>query len=52
MTLFTECLATEILETHKHLVGISKEKENNLYKNGGKIVIFEIFRDEYVKTES
>ena len=26
-TLFIECLATEIAETYKHLVGISKEQE-------------------------
>ena len=26
-TLFIECLATEIVETYKHLVGISEEEE-------------------------
>ena len=26
-TLFIECLATEIAETYKHLVGISKEQK-------------------------
>ena len=26
-TLFIECLATEIVETYKHLVGINKEQE-------------------------
>ena len=26
-TLFIECLATEIVETYKHLVGISEEQE-------------------------
>ena len=26
-TLFTECLATETVETYKHLVGISEEQE-------------------------
>ena len=27
MTLFVECLATEILDTYKHLAGIRKEKK-------------------------
>ena len=27
-TLFIECLTTEIVETHKHLAGISEEQEN------------------------
>ena len=43
MTLFIECFVTEIVETYKHLVGISEEYENNVYKNGDKIAIFHDF---------
>ena len=28
---------------HKHLVGISEEQKNNVYKNGDKIAIFHVF---------
>ena len=42
-TLFIECLATEIVETYKHLVGISEEQENNVYKDGDKTAIFHVF---------
>ena len=41
-TLFIECLATEIVETYKHLAGISQEQENNVYKNEDKIAIFHV----------
>ena len=50
-TLFIECLATEIVKTYKHLVGISREQENNVYKNGNKIAIFDVFYNKYFKTE-
>ena len=42
-TLLIESLATEIVETYKYLAGISEEQENNVYKNGDKIAIFDVF---------
>ena len=42
-TLLIESLATEIVGTYKYLVGISEKQENNVYKNGDKIAIFDVF---------
>ena len=43
-TLFIEGLATELLETYKHLAGISEEKEKQCLQNGDKTAIFNIFQ--------
>ena len=43
-TLFIEGLATEPLETYKHLAGISEEKEKQCLQNGDKTAIFNIFQ--------
>ena len=42
-TLLIESLATEIVGTYKYLAGISEKQENNVYKNGDKIAIFDVF---------
>ena len=31
LTLFVECLATEIVETYKHLAGISEEQGKTIF---------------------
>ena len=43
LTLFIECLATEIVESYKHLAGISKEQEKHCLQKWQRISDFSHF---------
>ena len=52
-TLFIECLAIEIVETYKHLVGINEEQEKTMFtKMATKERILMFFDDKCFKIES
>ena len=51
--LFIECLATEIVETYKHMVRIREEQEKYCFQNGYKEKrFFTFFEIKYFKTVS
>ena len=43
MIIFIECLATEIVETYKHLARVNEEQEKQFLQNDDKIAIFDVF---------
>ena len=51
-TLFIECLTTEIVETYKHLAGISKEQEKQCLQKCRQERFFAFFENKYLKTVS